>query len=83
MWEDLTSNDRLVVGTQSRYERSFLLAEERENVKPEPDYVRPHDEGDDVEGHGMKPAAAEDKYAAASEEPPDVEGHSFKPKVKP
>jgi hypothetical protein len=63
--------------------KEFLLAEERENLKPEPDYVRPHDEGDDVEGHAVRPEAAEDKYAAASEEPPDVEGHSFKPKVKP
>jgi hypothetical protein len=60
-----------------------LVAEERENLKPEPDYVRPHDEGDDVEGHAVRPEAAEDKYAAASEEPPDVEGHSFKPKAKP
>jgi hypothetical protein len=59
------------------------VAEERENVKPEPDYVRPHDEGDDVEGHMVRPDAAEDKYAAASEEPPDVEGHRFKPKAKP
>lgn len=58
------------------------MAEDREGFKPEPEAAR-QDDGDDVEGHGLKPEAAEDKYAAATEEPPDVEGHSFKPKAKP
>jgi hypothetical protein len=58
------------------------VAEERERVKPDADFAANQDEGDDVEGHAVRPEPAEDKYAA-SEEPPDVEGHSFKPKVKP
>ena len=59
------------------------MAEEREAFKPDADYVRAKDEGDDVEGHAVRPEGDEDKYAAATEEPPDVEGHSFKPAHKP
>lgn len=56
------------------------MAEERERTHPEADYVKQQDEGDDVEGHLVRPEGEEDKYAAATEEPPDVEGHRFAPK---
>jgi hypothetical protein len=59
------------------------VAEERERVKPDADFAANQDEGDDVEGHAVRPEPAEDKYAAATEEPPDVEGHRLIPKVKP
>jgi hypothetical protein len=66
-----------------------LVAEERERVKPDAEYVKAKDEGDDVEGHSLRPEGDEDKYAAAedkyaaTEEPPDVEGHRLIPKRKP
>ena len=59
------------------------MADEREYNKPDADFAAREDEGDDVEGHSLKPELEEDKYAAATEEPPDVEGHSLKPNVKP
>lgn len=39
-------------------------------------------EEDDVEAHGLHPAAAAPE-AAATEEGPDVEAHGFHPKHKP
>jgi hypothetical protein len=59
------------------------VGEERDKVNKDPEYVKQQDEGDDVEGHLLRPEAAEDKYAAATEEPPDVEGHRLPPKHKP
>jgi hypothetical protein len=82
MWEDLTVDHRLVVGTQIEERKELSVAEEREKVKPDADFAA-QDEGDDVEGHAVRPEPEEDKYAAATEEPPDVEGHRLIPKVKP
>ena len=58
------------------------MAEDRERHKPAADYVRRQDEGEDVEGHALRPEGEEDKVAA-TEEPPDVEAHKLIPKHKP
>jgi hypothetical protein len=56
------------------------VSEDFENVKPEGEISQSEDE--DVEAHGLHPAAAAAE-AAATEEGPDVEAHNVKPNVKP
>lgn len=56
------------------------MSEDFENVKPEGEISQSEDE--DVEAHGLHPAAAAAE-AAATEEGPDVEAHNLKPNLKP
>jgi hypothetical protein len=83
MWEDLTANDRLVGRKQSKHERRITVSEDRDWNKPEADYVKQQDDGDEVEAHGVKPGVKPAAERAATEEGPDVEAHGVKPGVKP
>ena len=56
------------------------MSEDFEKNHPAPEMARSED--DDVEAHGLQPAAAQDKVAA-TEEGPDVEAHRLIPKHKP
>lgn len=55
------------------------MSEDFENVRPEGEISQSEDE--DVEAHGLHPAAAPE--AAATEEGPDVEAHNVRPNVRP
>ena len=55
------------------------MSEDFEKDMPAPEAAARED---DVEAHGLQPAAAQDKVAA-TEEGPDVEAHRLIPKHKP
>jgi hypothetical protein len=56
------------------------VSEDFEKKHPEPEMAR---NDDDVEAHGLQPAAAAEDKVAATEEGPDVEAHRLAPKHKP